>query len=362
MTKYARAAAAACLFLACAGRTPTAQPAWSDDSRSQLSAQGTTVATNSTPPPPQAAPIPQAEPAPVVVAAAPVAGAEPRAEDDAPPPPNAPAVHVLDLGTAPRTLLRYRLKGPATEEMTLMMTTAMTTTITGVPSAGEITAPTTRMLMSMASAPAGKGELSANARITDADTVDTPGVPPFLRDQVRTELRKVVGMSIDSRLTTRGAVIKVDTTLPPDAPASTRGMIEGLQSSFGRSGVLPAEPVGVGAHWEIDTVLKQNGIEVRDHTSYRVRELAGTRVALDVEIVLNADAQEIKLPTGGGSMQLDSMRGNGSGTVELDLASLVPRQQHVAMENDMAMHMPMGGRTMAMSMHMKMGIVLHAGR
>jgi hypothetical protein len=362
MTKHACLAVAATLLLAGCAHTPAAPPAWSDDSRSDLAAQGTSVAPGRNAPPPQAATVtaPEAPPAPPAVA--PAAAPEPRAEDDVPLPPNAPVVHVLDLGTSPRKLLRYRLAGSSTEDVNMTLGTTMATSMAGGPQGPEIATPQMRMIMSMTGAPAGKGEISALARVTDADIIDGPGVLPMLKDQVRTELRKMVGMTIDTHMTTRGAVIKIDTTLPPDAPASMRNTFDNLQSSFSRSGVLPAEPVGVGARWESETDLQQGGISIHEHGRYLVRELVGSRVGIDVEFELNAGPQEMKVPSAPTTLHLDGMRGTGSGTMDLDLGSVVPRKQHLAMDTDMSMRMPVGGRDLAMTMRMKMTIDVHAGR
>jgi hypothetical protein len=350
-----------CLQLSCAGLGGSASPAWSDDSRSDLAAQGTTIDANRSSRPPQALEAPAHEPL-TAPPPAPPAGGEARPEDDAPLPPSAPVVRLIELGAEPRTLLRYRLAGPSTEDLTMTTDTLMSTGLASGTMGPEMATPGMRMIMSVTGAPAGKGTVTSSARVTDADAIAVPGVMPVLVERTRAELRKLVGMTVDSHLTTRGAVIKVETTLPPDAPASARSTVEGLQSGLGGSAVLPAEAVGVGARWESESDLKQNGISIHQHSRYFIRELVGTRVALDIELELSASAQEIKVPGSAMTVQLDGMHGSGSGTQELDLASLVPRRQHLAMDSDLSMRVPMGTRSLAMSTRMKVTIDVHAGR
>src|SRR3954447_11105075 len=113
MTRLARAALWS--MLAGCAHLPGAAPAWSDDSRSDLTAQGTAVDPQKEQAPPQATTAAPAEPAliPAAARAAPL----PPAEDDAPLPSDAPVVRLLEAGAEPRTLLRYRLAAEQTEDL-----------------------------------------------------------------------------------------------------------------------------------------------------------------------------------------------------------------------------------------------------
>jgi hypothetical protein len=341
----------------CAHAQP--QPAWSDDSRSDLAARGTAIDVRKEPPPPQAAPIP--EPAPALVPAA-AQSAAPVTDDDAPLPADAPVVRLLDAGAEPRTRLRYRLAGPRTEEMTLTTSMTMASSM-GTITQPEMPTPGMRMLMSIAAAPAGKGELVSTAQVLDADAVDGPGLLPGLTDKVRAELRGMKGLTVQERLTTRGMPIKVEISVPPDASPTARSSLERMQGSMDRSTVLPAEPVGVGARWEVDSQVRHGGIESRQISRYRVRELSGTRLGLDIEVDVSAGAQEVALPnTNGASAHLDDMRGTGTGTVDLDLTAVVPRRGHSTVETRVSMKVPAGGQTLSLSTSMKVITDVHAGR
>jgi hypothetical protein len=93
-----------------------------------------------------------------------------------------------------------------------------------------------------------------------------------------------------------------------------------------------------------------------------VRELSGPRVGLDMEIELSAGAQEIKGPAGGATVQLEGMRGTGSGTLDLDLTRLVPRRGHTTLDSNLSMKVPTAGQTISMSSRMKMVMDMRAGR
>src|SRR5262249_44905917 len=153
-----------------------------------------------------------------------------------------------------------------------------------------------------------------------------------------------------------------ETTLPPDAPASARGTLDSMQGMLGQASPLPAEPVGVGARWETEAVLHQNGLEMHQVSRFTLRERAGSRVKLDVEIEQSAPAQEMKIPSGkGATAHLESLRGTGGGTLELDLGRVVPRRGRLDLDLDsqMEMKVPAGGQSMSISMGMKMLMELH---
>jgi hypothetical protein len=271
-------------------------------------------------------------------------------------------VRVLELGAEPRTRLRYRLAGPRSEETSMRMTSTIATGMGG--SAGtELTMPAMRILMTVDSAPAGKGELTANFRITQADVEETPGTMPGVIERMRAELPKLLGITIESRMTTRGATRQTRSSLPPDAPASLRGTIESLDGGMGRNAVLPLEAVGVGARWEADEDIQQSGMKVHQRTRYRLDELAGTRLGLAVEVELSAGAQSFPLPGGGGlAGQLESMQGSGSGSTTLELGSVVPRLAHADVDTHLTMRIPVSGQSVTASMRMKAIIDMHAGR
>ena len=349
------------LWLLWAGCAHTGAPLWSDDSRSELGAQGTAIEPQKEQPPQSATAAGPTDPtaAPGAPAAAPL----PPAEDDAPVPPDAPVVRLLEPGAEPRVRLRYRLAAGLTEDVSMSLSNTMATNFGTPLPPREVPVPTVRMLMSVTAAPAGKGELTSTMRVVELDAVDAPGGLPGLADRMRGDLAKLVGTTMQARVTTRGAVIKMETTLPSDAPASARGTMESLQSSYGSSAILPAEAVGVGARWETEHKLHQNGVDVKALTRYRVRELVGARVGLDLEMELTGASKEVRLPGAGGTpAQLDSMTGSGTGTLDLELGSVVPRRGRNSLDSQLAMRVPAVGQSVSVSMRMKTLIDLHAGR
>ncbi|MDH3681621.1 MAG: hypothetical protein OEV40_16925, partial [Acidimicrobiia bacterium] len=86
---------------------------------------------------------------------------------------------------------------------------------------------------------------------------------------------------------------------------------------------LPEEAVGVGARWEIIQLLPVNGLDVEQITSYEV-------VAIDGSVVeLAATTEQIvpvgsEMVAGGASATVVAWESISSGSIRLDLTSMVP--------------------------------------
>jgi len=269
----------------------------------------------------------------------------------------APVVRLLDAGAEPRVPLRYRLAGPQTEDVTM----TLTATQRGGPGQGRLLLGG-RALASVMSAPAGGDELTSTMRVVENEATDLPGATPELMEKVRALMRTAVGMKVKSRLTTRGARVAAETTLPPGAPADTGKTFDVLQNSTHRNAVLPAEPVGIGARWEIESHADQGGMKVRQVSRFQLRALAGNTVGLDMEIEVTAGPQRAMVPYDDGTRWLEWMHGTGTGVLELDLGHAVPRRAQMTLDQEVAMGARPGRPPPSEPDRMKVIMEVRAGR
>jgi molybdopterin-binding protein len=283
-------------------------------------------------------------------------------EADAPSPAGAPVVKLLEAGSGERHRLRYHLSGPTSELQTAEKKTTMVTAADGGPPGAPVTAPPLRMLFTFNARPGGPGELVCSVRLQEAGVPAGSGTEGRAAQRAGNQLGKLVGLAMDYKMTTRGEMFDMKTTLPEGAPPAAREIMEGMPSAMGRNTVFPVEPVGIGARWEIEQQLERNGLKVRQLTRCRLKKLQRGQVVLDVEVETTAGSQLVS-PIGGGSATVvDSLHGKGTGTIAIDLGSVVPRRATIGFVSEVATRARSGEKTKASRERTTMEIVLRAGK
>jgi hypothetical protein len=159
--------------------------------------------------------------------------------------------------------------------------------------------------------------------MTDARALTRPGVMPGVVDGTQVGLDSAKGMTGTAIMDTRGFNRDATMELPPGLDPQMRQMMEGsMQNLEQMSAPLPAEAVGKGARWELTQRLEQNGMKLDQITAYELVALDGDRLTLSATVTQKADRQTVTTPAG--SAELLELSSTGSGTVDIDLAHLVP--------------------------------------
>lgn len=241
-------------------------------------------------------------------------------------PPGAPAVKLLNAGQQPRRVLRYALARPVSQRVSMEMTMGMQLK----PGTGGETKmpviPATRVTFDMEVSPDPSGRLfSYKYRVASAELLGDPQRSPVV-DAFEKQFTKIVGSSGAMTMTSRGIIIESEVNMvkevAPDA-ATFRQSFE--QSMRQLSALLPVEPVGRGAVWEISSKVSSSGIIVNQTSRYTLTSMDGAHIAANVQMKQSAGSQTIHLPSmpSGREVHLDSVDGKGQGSIDIDLSRMI---------------------------------------
>lgn len=124
------------------------------------------------------------------------------------------------------------------------------------------------------------------------------GAPtPLAQSYLQRWRDRLVGQPARVQLDTRGQLQGIE--LEPDAPlARTRGAArdELVQRLLAFVVPLPAEPVGVGARWQVTTLLRQGPAAVKQTATYTLRERTKERWKIHVDLVRVGKPQRLVDP------------------------------------------------------------------
>ncbi len=258
--------------------------------------------------------------------ASPATTPAPASPPTTPPSPGAPSVvQLIDVGAAPRAALRYNV-APGTQEVMLVTTSAHTTTSMGMLGSQAMQVPTTRVTVDVGPVgDAGASRLLVPFRFTAVDALSTPGVSPALAASTANDLRALVGLEGFQLIDRQGVGTGVDIVIPATTPPALREQIQQLRRSLrDMMAPFPAEPVGLGAVWEVRSQVSFQGVVADQVTTYRLTSREGEEVELDMQIRQTARNQPLPSPQPGVDAHLNTLRTTGSGTLHLKLGHLTP--------------------------------------
>lgn len=267
--------------------------------------------------------------------------------------PDKISIEVLDEGKGKKRKLRYRLAPGKTHTMVMELTMENRIQVKGrtVPFA----MPKMRYKLSIQSK---KGSKTGWWRLSiEGFTIEFPEPPTSARGKaIAAALQKAKGalekMKLSYEMNARGFFQNFTFETPPDAPAPMQAILKQIggsmkQSLMFTSTPLPEQAVGQGARWKAVIPVKLPMMKFVSHTTFAVKKIAGDQVTLSVEMKGQAPSQTMALPGGKGSMQLDKLDTQSSGSLTLNLQSPVPA-------GDMLTTTAMAGRAAGQSMAMTM--------
>ena len=116
---------------------------------------------------------------------------------------------------------------------------------------------------------------------------------------VREGMRGVIGLSGSGRVTSRGETRSSTINIPDSTPTEVREVLQQLTDQFGTLTVpLPVEPVAPGATWTARSdVVCCLGARVKLQTDYRLVQIDGDRIRLQIDQHQTAAPQTFRLPT-----------------------------------------------------------------
>lgn len=119
------------------------------------------------------------------------------------------------------------------------------------------------------------------------------------------------------------------------------------------SAPLPADPVGVGAKWQLENHLESNGMKIDQIVEYTVTAIEGDKVMLATKVVQSAPEQTVT--QNGVAVKVKKIAGGGVGRLVVDLGRPVPTA--VDMDIDTTIDMEAQGMNITMDMDVNMKMV-----
>lgn len=220
----------------------------------------------------------------------------------------APVINVLSTGTGPKRAVRYRAAAGAKDRIEVAMKMSITMDL---PEAGSqaIDAPPVRLALDVdVDDVAANGDITSRMEIVSA-SMEGPGLPAGLLDSMK-------GLSGAMVMTDRGLV----KSMTFDAGKAVDPNLGKILSSMGFDRLatpMPAEPLGVGAKWEVVQTISANGMETLQKSAYELVAMDAASMTFDVTVEQSAAPQTMALPGTAMEASLVSMTGQGSGRMTL---------------------------------------------
>lgn len=267
--------------------------------------------------------------------------------------PDKISIQVLDEGKGKKRKLRYRLAPGKTH--TMVMELAMENRIQVKGRTMPFKMPKMRYKLSIQ---AKKGSEAGWWKLSiDGFAIEFPEPPTSARGKaIAAALQKAKDalekMKLAYEMNARGFFQDFSFETPTDAPPQMQAILKQIggsmkQSLMFTSTPLPEQAVGQGARWKAVIPVKLPMMKFVSHNVFEVKKIAGDQVTLAVAVKGQAPSQTMALPGGKGSMQLDKLDTQSSGTLTLNLDSPVPA-------GDMLTSTAMAGRAAGQSMAMTM--------
>jgi len=145
---------------------------------------------------------------------------------------------------------------------------------------------------------------------------------------VGSDLEGLAGTTLTAVVTPRGHVARLAMSLPRDTNPQLQTTIEWVRNALRLLlPVLPDEPVGKGARWEARSPAPVGPIRATETLLYTLNSATvDPRLRLAVKVTLTAGEQTAAVPglPPGAKVTIRSLTGEGSGSADLALTSLVP--------------------------------------
>ena len=254
-----------------------------------------------------------------------------------PPRPGEPIVTLLQPGTEPRKVLRFRPEAGDKQIVALRMKMAMDPSpLTNLPPITETTQITIKNVST-------NGDIDYQRVITDVSVPAGSGPTAQVMEPVRAALSKLKGLTTSGVMSSRGISRRTETKSPRSdkvLPAIVR--LFQTQMSVGLDIIaapLPEEAVGAGGKWEVRPAEEsREGIE---KAVYEIVSIEEHRVTTKTTVTVSASKQTPK--------DL-AITGGGSGEMTIDLGHIIPAKGNLVYRVEMCGTDKQGGTNFTLKM------------
>ena len=268
---------------------------------------------------------------------------------------------LLDDGREPRRALRYPSDPPPPQKMSLSLHVAMKMEVPGSP-IPPVSMPGLRLLVDLTGRERDE-QVLYEFTITDADLTGVEAAHPSLVAAMRKGVASLVGATGSVTVDPRGFQRDLSMGLPSGIGQELTQFMNSAKLAIGQMAIpLPEEAIGVGAKWQVEETIAQDGIQVRQKTYYELYAIDGPRVQIRTQTVQSAEQQRAALPglPSGVSAKVVSLRGAGAGETEIDLRRLVPGSAREELETDVSFAIVQGQSERVMSLTATSGLEIQS--
>lgn len=272
----------------------------------------------------------------------------PGAADKVLPAGQPPLVRLLEPGAEPHLDLSYTLSKGAAQKMAMAMDMAVS-----VKSKGQTLpqTPMPRMTMTFDTATGdknGSGDFKIDSRLTATSVEPSGGQQEQMAKALRPQIDAMKGLGMAYWVTPKGHVHDVKLEVPPSVPPAAQQIMSGMSQSFESMVTpLPAEPVGVGARWQVVSRLSTGGADILQSAIYTLKSRSGARATLEVSLVqlaANDTIRTAQMPAGM-SAKIRTFNSGGRGTTQVDAKSVTPEGGTMSLKTGMDISVQGGGTT-----------------
>ena len=258
----------------------------------------------------------------------------------------APAiVRLLDPGAEPRADLSYAIaKGPAPK---LGMAMDMAVSMKAGGQSNDAALPRMGMTLDGSAGDTNAaGEWKILASLVDISIESKGGQAEQMAAAMRPQIAAMKGLGINYWLSPKGRVRDVKIELPKGFPPGAQALVEGLNQSFeSMVAPLPAEPVGLGAKWQVISRMAASGADLLQSAMYTLKARDGVKATLDVVTTQLSASDTIKAlgSPDGAVTHVKAFSSGGAGTTKIDTTSVVPESGTTTMKTGMTVAVAQGG-------------------
>ncbi|MGB8329303.1 MAG: hypothetical protein WCE62_04185 [Polyangiales bacterium] len=237
--------------------------------------------------------------------------------DPGPPERVLPTVRVLDPGMTPRAPLRYRVAPGHTE--TLFVEFARARAVQAGDEAGQGGIPPVQIEVKLGPAqPTPEGFIRHPVQITQVRiSKAAEGMSPAQREELERSLAPLLEVQGWSEMDIQGRIRRGEFRGMQDVSPTLRTMLGNIRSAL-LTVVLPDEPVGARARWEVERNLEFSGVWVDQVVTYEIQKMDQQELHLQVTARQTASPQAIE----GG--RLDAFEGSVIGSSVVRLENFTP--------------------------------------
>ncbi|MHC4080620.1 MAG: hypothetical protein ACYS15_01190 [Planctomycetota bacterium] len=258
-------------------------------------------------------------------------------------PTERPVVTLLEAGEGPHRLLRFRPKVGVTQVIEMTVRLEMENSLGGQAMPSQKLPAMQYSMETVVNAAEEAGDISYEFEYKTANVVDEPGVNPFAAGALRNALKAIEGLRGKGIMTDRGFNKLIRFDRPPDMDPMLQQQLAEMERSMEQLvSPFPAEPVGVGAVWKVESAIRQQGMLISQTSTVTVLAGGGDRVEVRTELTQTADPQPLEVP-GAPPMQLKSHKAEGATTTVLRLDRLFPETSTTNLTNDTTIMMGQSG-------------------